>query len=375
MLKVGILGANGFIGSRTFEMFHLGGLSEVRAIVRQWSDIALASRFDAECHIADACNQSALRAAFVGCDVIVHAIAGDRKAILGSLYPTYRAAQEAGVRRLIYLSTASVHGQVPSPNTDESSPLKTNHQVPYNNLKVQAEWILRNLRKKGQVELVMLRPGIVFGPRSRWISSFAESLMTGEAGLLNRGKGICNSIYIDNLGHAIYLALSAPHADGEAFLVGDQECVTWADLYRPIAEALGFNLDDIPEGEIEGDPSAVVTYLQKFRHLKVVQSAMALLPKKIRWAAFNALNSWMEGLPPTPWERPDKQEPVISKEMALLYQCQYQFPFEKARKILGYKPVVSFPEACRRTIGWLEFAGYPVVNPSKGQYTEWTSYG
>jgi hypothetical protein len=48
--------------------------------------------------------------------------------------------------------------------------------------------------------------------------------------------------------------------------------------------------------------------------------------------------------------------------MALLYQCEYKLPFEKATKTLGYRPIVAYPEACRRSIGWLNFAGYPVVD-------------
>ena len=62
------------------------------------------------------------------------------------------------------------------------------------------------------------------------------------------GRGICNSIYVDNLVHAIYLAATQPTIDREIFLLGDQECVTWADLYRPIAKALGYELADLPEG-------------------------------------------------------------------------------------------------------------------------------
>jgi hypothetical protein len=53
--------------------------------------------------------------------------------------------------------------------------------------------------------------------------------------------------------------------------------------------------------------------------------------------------------------------------MALLYQCQYKLPFEKAEKMLGYKPIVSFQEGCRRSVAWMEFAGYPVVKPEVGK--------
>ncbi len=48
--------------------------------------------------------------------------------------------------------------------------------------------------------------------------------------------------------------------------------------------------------------------------------------------------------------------------MALLHQCQYKQPYTKAAEVLGYAPAISFPDACRRSIAWLAFAGYPVIN-------------
>jgi nucleoside-diphosphate-sugar epimerase len=47
--------------------------------------------------------------------------------------------------------------------------------------------------------------------------------------------------------------------------------------------------------------------------------------------------------------------------MCLLYTCRYKLSDEKAQRLLGYRPAVSFSEGCDRTTGWMEFAGYPVV--------------
>lgn len=368
MLNVAILGANGFIGSRAVEMFHLGGLAEARPIVRTMSSLARLSRFDLDCRVADAFDQSALRAAFEGCDVVVHAIAGDCKTIVESLAPTYQAAQDAGVRRLVYLSTASVHGQSPSPGTNENSPLNANQPIDYNNSKVAAEQQLRKLRNKGAVELVMLRPGIVFGPRSFWISSFASDLLAGQAYMVDSGKGICNSIYIDNLVHAIYLAMTASGVDGEAFLVGDDEEITWADFYRPIAEALGFELNQVPH--VTYTPP-IPTQKERLKAVLATPPArifLSMFPYKFRYAIKVGLSTLLARPRQysSPWAFPKLQQksppqPVATLEMALLHQCQYKLPDTKARKMLGYQPIVSFPEACCRSIGWLAFAGYPVI--------------
>ena len=362
MLKVAVLGASGFIGSRLVEMFHLEEIAEVRPIVRRVSSMAGPSRFQLDCRVADGLDREALASAFAGCEVVVHAVAGAPAVIVGALAPVYEAAQKAGVRRLVYLSTASVHGQAPANGTTERSRLSDRQPISYNNAKVRAERRLRRLRARGTVELVVLRPGIVFGPRSHWVSSFADALLEGKASLVEGGRGICNSLYVDNLIDAIRGAMTAPAADGEAFLLGDRERVTWADLYRPIATALGFDLASIPDAAVPTRDPSLRERLQHARGSKIVRSLSSMLPKQVRRALGAATSSLPDpAFRSSPWALPSPPKPVATLEMELLSRCRYKFPFDKAARLLGYEPRVSFELACRRTVAWLAFAGYPVA--------------
>lgn len=252
----------------------------------------------------------------------------------------------------------------PRPGTDESSALSDRQVLPYCNAKVRAERTLSRLRNQGDVELVVLRPGIVFGPRSSWVINFADALLVGRASLLNRGQGICNSIYVDNLVHAIYLAATQPAIDREVFLLGDQECVTWADLYHPIAKTLGYELTDLPEGVIsEQDTEQKLSWFERLEPIRVskpVQGLLSIVPHKFRVAAYRAYETILEPQGNSSPIPPEDRQPVISREMAMLYSCQYKLPHMKATRILGYQPSVSFNEAIRRTVAWLAFAGYPI---------------
>lgn len=364
--RVAILGANGFIGSRTAEMLHLMGIAEVCPIVRSPAGFAGLSRFNVPGHVADAFDQDALASAMAGCDTVLHAIAGDRRTILGTLEPTYRAADMARVRRLVYLSSASVHGQAPAPGTDEASPLNDRQSIPYNNAKVQAERSLLKLRDSGSVELVILRPGIVTGPRSSWTAGFATDLLNGKAYLVNAGRGICNSIYIDNLVHAIFLASTCPTADGQAFLVGDDETLSWADLYRPIAAALGRDLADVPCIEYLARKASWSERLGRLLVAKPTKAFLSFFPMRWRRAATAAVSALSAAPPASPWEfvglpSDTVEPPTPILEISLLHQCQYKLPHAKARRVLGYEPIVSFAEGCRRSVAWLAFAGYPVL--------------
>jgi len=365
MMEVAIVGANGFIGSRLVENFHLAGRAEVRPVVRNLAGLARAARFRLNCRVGDALDHAAMEQAFAGCEIVIHAIAGSPQTIVESVAPVYRAANATGVRRLIYLSSASVHGQSPALGTIEASPLRDHQTIAYNNAKVRAERKLLDVRQSGKTEVVILRPGIVVGPRSFWITDFAGKLLSRQAAWLDHGRGICNSIYIDNLVYAIDLAMSAPNVDREAFLLGDEEMVTWADLYLPIAAALGIAQEQIWElTEATVAPISWQERLHRLRSAPPTQRMLAHLPDRLRQALY-AL--FFAGAPTATSPTPTLQNvpSVLSEEMALLYQCAYKLPHLKAAASLHYVAPVSFEEGCRRTIAWLQFAGYPVVQMAR----------
>jgi nucleoside-diphosphate-sugar epimerase len=358
--KIAVLGASGFVGSRLLEMFHLGELATLRPVVRNYGSLARLARFDLDWRIADGRDQAALSSAFEGCDAVVNLIAADPAIIVQNATVSYQAAQAAGVKRLVFMSSASVHGQAPAPGTDETSPLHTNQVFAYNNAKVRAERALAELRKDGFVELSILRPGIVYGPRSRWVSDIADQLLTESAYLINDGQGICNSIYVDNLIEAIRLALTVPAADRGVFIVGDRERVTWLDFYQQLAVGLDRDLSRVHR---LGPPQFVHGLgdtLNDLRASQPVQALLPLVPTPLKEGVKGAIKAVTAPPRPSPWSLPVKPGPQVTEEFAALHQCSVQLPWTKAATILGYQPTFSFAEAMRRSVGWLAFAGYPV---------------
>jgi len=358
--RIAILGASGFVGSRLLEIFHLGELAELRPVVRSYSSLARLARFNLDWCVADGRDPEALKAAFAGCDAVVNLIAADPAIIVQNAAASYQAAQAAGVKRMVFMSSASVHGQAPVPGTDESSTLHTHHRFAYNNAKVRAERALAALRSKGNVELSILRPGIVYGPRSRWVSDIADQLLSGTAYLINDGQGICNSIYVDNLIEAIRLALSVPQADRQVFLVGDRERVTWRDFYQHLAVGLGRDLSCVQRLDPPLFETGLSESLNGLRVSKPVQALLPLVPSSLKQAVKGAIKGVNESPLPSPWSFLVKPGPQVTEEFSALHQCSVQLPSTKAETILGYQPILSFAEGMRRSLGWLRFAGYPV---------------
>jgi len=354
MVKIGVVGASGFVGNRAVEMLHEDGHT-LCPIVRQEASLQPFAQMGLKGYVANAFDQAALETAFQGCDVVIHSVLGSAGLIRGSVAPAYRAAQKAGVRRIIYLSSMIVHTSAPTPGTTESTP-PIEHQpgFPTHLAKIDAERRLLRMREKGSVDAVIFRPGIVFGPRSRWVADLAHHLTQGTAYFINDGLGVCNTVYIDNLIHAMRLAMTVQDADGEAFFVGDREQVTWLDFYRPFALALGVNLEQIHRLE---PPHFVHSQKQEWiraiRESEFVQKVLAAISEDMKRQVKGLISNRNTSSAELASEVTPPPEPVVSEMMAILQQSQYKLPFAKAQTILGYEPIVSFDEGCRRSINWL----------------------
>ena len=356
MRTIAVIGAAGFVGTRLVEVFYLGGVAQVRPVVRHFKSLARSSRFELDCRMADARDEAALTKAFEGCDAVVNAAVGDDRIIEGIIKPVWKACVAARVRRLVYLSSGSVHGQAPAQRTDEATPLSDQQWHWYNNAKVRAEWKLKELRKTSRVESVVLRPTIVFGPRSRWVWDAATEIANGRACLLEGGKGICNTIYVDNLIHAIQLAIEKPSVAGKTFLVGDEETVAWRDFYAPICQHLkAAEPASVPAREMMAIREFSLP--EKLRGVPGMEKVLPLIPASLKSAVKGAWSGWSEEKP-SPWRLRQARPIELSLEMNALQQCQWRLPHKRAAEELGYRAPVSFEEGMRRSLAWLDFAGF-----------------
>ena len=357
-MKIAVIGANGFIGTRIVEMFHLSARHAVVPIVRRPAGLARPARFSVDWRIADALDGAALTKALAGCDAAVHAALGDPRQIEAMPAILCAAAAAARVPRVIYLSSATVHGQAPASGTTETTALQCDHPILYNNAKVRAERaFFRGCARHGLTGFA-LRPGVVFGPRSRWIADANTSLRSGRAAWLNGGRGICNSLYVDNLVEAIHLALLAPGRGGEAFLVGDAETVTWRDFLGPVARHAGLDVSafaDLPVPSFVPERESRVATLT----LSPAYGRIGpLLPARAKRLVKAVLRAWPEPAPAADaWTLPAATRPLgLSHELALLQQCTWKFPHARATARLGYQPTVTFTEGMARSLAWLDFA-------------------
>ena len=354
MKRVAILGAGGFVGNRAVEMLHRAGKREVVPVVHRASALALASRFPLQGRVANALDEKAMADAFSNCDAVVASVAGPPATITGMIAPLVKSARNAGVRRIVYLSSQMVHGYTPEIGTVESSPFPREQQTQYSRAKISAERKLQAMTATNGIECVTLRPGIVYGPRSRWTAGIADELLAGEAFLLRESAGVCNAIYVDNLVQAIELAMDSTEGVGEALFVNDAEQLRWADLIEPISDALKLPRDSIARPTLAEVLGSAPSWIES-RLIPTAKQAFRKLPRGLAHA-LRQVRYAVQGQPGP--EGPSA--PRYSSEMALLQSCSVHLGNAKAEQLLGYRPAVSHQDAIHRSIAWLRFAGYPV---------------
>lgn len=356
-MKVALIGASGFVGTRLIEKYHLGGGPTVAAIVRQPSSLALPSRFAMETHVADALDVDAMARAMSGCSVVIHAASGDPAQMERMPAALCLAASAADVRRLVYLSCAFVHGQNPPSGTDEATVLDPHQPFEYNAAKVKAEQKFFSECARHSLVGFALRPGVIYGPRSRWTAELATDLLEKRAWLYQGGSGICNCIYIDNLITAITGCLHAPDNAAGTYLVGDGETVTWEQFYRAAALELDVpwgtihQLAKLPGFERSWQDRAATASAHPF-----VQRLLPLVPPGLKRSAKAMIAASAASTGMDAWTLPAGPLPRLTHEMALLQQCTWKLPQGRAEHNLDYRPDVSFADASRRSFAWWKFA-------------------
>lgn len=250
--SVVITGANGFVGRVLCQRLVEDGWY-VRGTVREAKKSAGLSPEVELIVVGEIGSETDWTSVLQGVDAVVH-LAGrvhimkDQHADplahylevnVGGTVRLAEAAADEGVRRFIYLSSVKVLGEMTEaePFNEHSQP---NPQDPYAISKWEAEQALGRIAQETGLEVVVLRPPLVYGPGVR--ANFFQLMKIVDRGIPLPLKNIENKrsmIYLGNLTDAIVACLVHTNAAGKVFLVGDNETVSTAELITRIAGILG----------------------------------------------------------------------------------------------------------------------------------------
>ena len=221
-------------------------------------------------------------------------------------------AEISGCRRFVYLSSMAVHGFGPHSYSSETGPyykLISNYQKS----KKASENIV--IGYPGDTpSTVVLRPGLVYGPGdTTTLKPAMDLLSTGKMPMIGGFNVYSCHVYIDDFVQAVKLALEAEGVKREIFDIAGDDMVTLRDAIFTAAKLMG---KDQPKTNI---------------HPRVAAAAGFVLD-----SVYKVLRI--------------QSEPLISRYLAQQLSYNFHFSPEKAKKMLGYAPRISWKEGLRKAV-------------------------
>ena len=306
-----VSGASGFLGSRVVPELLASG-NRVRGLARSERAAAVIAALGAEPIAGDLADLEAMTDAMKGCDLVLHLAARFREG--GSPAAYYRdnvvgteqmlaAAQAAGVRRFVMVGAAMcLLGNGPIENADESWPLGEPRFSSYARTKTIADRTVLRANRDGFTTCVV-RPAWVWGPGDPQGEAVVEAARKGQMRLIDGGVYPIVTSHIENTVRGVTLALERGRG-GEAYYVFDDGLTPIGDFIGQILAASGL-----------AKPTNAI-------------------PRKVAWVVGSLMDA--------AWTLLRRQgEPPVSRLLVALNGGPFLVSDAKARRELGYSPVIS----------------------------------
>jgi len=314
-----VTGSTGFTGGYLVRALVEAGYP-VRVIVRSAAKAATLPR-GVEVLEADIKDAAAVARAAEGVGIIYHLAAAYREAShresayrqvnVGATQNLLQAAAIHGVERFVHCSTVGVLGHVANPPADETTPYSPGD--PYQRTKCEAEVLALAFARERRVPVTVARPTAIYGPGDQRLLKMFRMIANGTFVILGKGDVYYHMVYIDDLVDGLRLLAHHPAAVGEVFILGGERYYTLKTIAGMTAEYL-----EVPPPRL---------------HLPAwpVQMAGTLCEKICV---------------------PLGIEPPIYRRRVDFFTKSRAFSIEKARRILGYHPMISLEAGLRLTLDW-----------------------
>jgi nucleoside-diphosphate-sugar epimerase len=245
-----VTGANGFVG-RALCAELLGRNIKVRAVLRGDATTDICANEIAR--IDGVSAETDWTAALRGVSTVIHLAARVhvmrddaanpldefRKVNLAGTEKLARAAATNGVQRLVFVSTVKVNGEATQGNEQFSEANIPAPQDPYGISKWEAEQALHRVAAQTGLEIVIVRPPLVYGAKAK--GNFSLLLKALRASLPMPLGSVRNSrslIYVGNLADALIACARHPAAAGQTYLVSDGDDVSTPELLLRLGKAM-----------------------------------------------------------------------------------------------------------------------------------------
>lgn len=243
-----VTGATGFTGKHLVRTLCEAG-AEVRAIVRESSDISELQDLPLTFFRGDVFDEGVIKEAMQGVNYVFHVAAAYREAkISDDVYwnvhvkSTHHLAEAAlaqpDFKRFVHVSTMGVHGHIEEPPATEEYRFSPGDQ--YQETKVEAELWIRDFAAKKGLPLTVVRPAAIYGPGDRRLLKVFKMARMKVVPMLGYGhKHLYHLIHVTDLVNFMILSATHERTLGEVYVCGAKDYLSITQMIQIIAKKLG----------------------------------------------------------------------------------------------------------------------------------------
>ncbi len=294
--QVLVTGATGFLGGALASRLAQDGVlvkalarrPERAGFIRQQPNITIVE--------GDITDVERMKEVMQNCSIVFHVAAAlggnlekQRRVNVDGTRNIMLAAAEANVERVVHVSSIAVYGYHYAGDITEEF-VQRPGRVPYNLTKSQAEAVVRDVGAQYGVPYGIIRPGMIYGPRSNgWTTTMFKLGKRKPTPFLGDGHGHTHPIHVDDVIDLMILLATHPAAVGEAFNCSSDPAPSWREfiggysrlaghdkwlavppfIMRPIAPIIEFFLT------LQGEPQelpTLVDFLQAKKTYKMTKA-------------------------------------------------------------------------------------------------------
>jgi nucleoside-diphosphate-sugar epimerase len=327
-MKVLITGGTGFIGSRlAIKCLEKGDYVRVfgqENNVSEKENRKLIEEKGAEVILGSMLDKKIMSDLAQDIDVVYHLAAAQHEAnVPDQLFwdvnvtgtkTILEACANAGVKRFVHGSTIGVYGNLEGV-IHENSECKPDNI--YGSTKLEGEKCVLSFKEK--LPVVIIRISETYGPGDRRLLKLFKAIKKTFFFMIGNGKNLHHLIYVDDLIEGMFLAANNENSSEHIFLLVGKEPVTTNDMVNIISAELGI---DTP----------------KFRAPLFIFLILATIMETIM--------------------RPLGIQPPLHRRRMDFFKKSFTFSTDKASKILGFLPKISFQQGVSETAKWYSSNGY-----------------
>lgn len=234
-----------------------------------------------------------------------------------------RAAMQAGVRRIVHVSSWTIYGMAHGrPLTEDAAPAPWHD--PYWITKAQGDLLVQDMISRDHLPAAIIRPGTIFGPRDRLnFGRIADKLRAGKGLIIGSGNNALPLVYVTDVVQGLLLCADLDCAQGQIYNITNDHPLTQKEFLEAIAQELG-----------TAPPRVRVPYSAAYIAAFAAECAV-----RFTRAA----------------------HPVVTRHGVVLYGTDNRHSIEKARTELGYTPQTSVREGIRLACAWYREHSIPQV--------------